>query len=75
MTDGQGMDDGRLRIRIIPEPTDEEAAAVVAVMGTLAAAMRAPQASPGVPEDRWRVAGRREAMRSSEWPAPDIDAW
>jgi hypothetical protein len=42
------------RINIVPTPTEEEAAAIVAVLRTLE---KAPQ--PAAHESRWKLAGRQ----------------
>ena len=62
-------DDDQLRIHVYPEPTPEELAAIVAVIGSL----RAADPDGGDPEsstrgrDRWAKTGRREVLRATEW--------
>lgn len=62
------LDRTGIRIAISPEPTDEEAAAVVAVVTALAASRQHDAGNKPVMEDRWQVAGRLEALRTTEWP-------
>ena len=57
-----------LRISITPEPTDEEIAAVAAVVTALAASSSVNSATERTPQrDRWALAGRREALRGPFW--------
>lgn len=62
-----------IRIAISPEPTDEEAAAVVAVVTALAASRRQDAGSAEPIEDLWQVAGRLESMRDLNWPPHPLD--
>lgn len=62
--------DGTIRIRVTPEPTPEEMAAISTVVAGLAALPAAddrdvsPSSLDG--RERWREAGRREMLRSSD---------
>ena len=67
MTDEQEMDQGNIRISISSEPTDEEAAAIVAAVNALASSRRGQDVACELREDAWRIAGRHEALRASEW--------
>jgi hypothetical protein len=66
MTDG--MDNGTIRIRITPEPTDEEMAAIVGVVTAVAASSRSEPSSAERLETRWRRMGRLESLREATWP-------
>lgn len=66
MTDG--MDDRTIRIRVTPEPTEEEMAAIAGIVTALAASSRQEQSSPERHETHWRRMGRLEALREATWP-------
>lgn len=66
----RGGQEPRLRISITPKPTEEETAAIAAVVTALAASMGDVKAEEGAPNvDRWAMAGRYEALRGPLWPA------
>lgn len=68
MIEGDAVDTG-IRVTITPEPTDEEIAAVAAVVTALAAsAGQEDTPEPVQPQERWSMAGRREALRGPLWP-------
>lgn len=54
-----------LRISITPTPNDREAAAITAAV--LAMQRQLPEDEPEAHKNRWREAGKREALRSSNW--------
>ena len=62
--------DGIIRIRVTPEPTPEEMAVISTVVAGLvalpAAADRDVSPSSVDGRERWREAGRREMLRSSD---------
>lgn len=58
-----------IRLTITPEPTDEETAAIAAVVAALAASGSGDGPRPETPIDRWALAGRHEALRGPLWPA------
>lgn len=65
----RGPQEPGIRISITPEPTEEEAAAIVAVVTALASSLEAAPTEDGAPEaDRWALAGRYEALRGPLWP-------
>lgn len=58
-----------IRIRIAPEPTDEEAAAIAGVVAAIASAAPGEARGTEAPAaDRWALAGRQEALRGPLWP-------
>jgi hypothetical protein len=58
-----------IRISISPEPTDHEIAAVTAVVTALAASAGDAEGDEvRSHEERWALAGRREALRGALWP-------
>lgn len=59
-----GIDDSRPVFRITPEPTEEELAAIAAAVVALSRSRAARVSNEAPPEDRWRMAARREALRS-----------
>lgn len=65
----QHEDAGSIRVAIMPEPTDEEIAAVAAVVTALAASSGTGEREPEPAPDRWSRAGRQEALRGPLWPA------
>lgn len=56
------MSEARPVVRIHPEPTEEEAAVIVAAIHVLGSRVE-PGESPKPERSRWAEAGRREAMR------------
>lgn len=54
-----------VRIAIAPEPNDREAAAIVAAVVAISGNVADDEAKPSV--NRWREAGKREALRESIW--------
>lgn len=65
----------QIRINISPEPTDEEAAAIAAVVAALSA--RAGDSEPESRQQtgRWALAGRHEGMRRPLWPVDGDQQW
>lgn len=55
----------RLRIVVKPEPTDREKAAIAAAI--VAMSGNVPDDDPTPPVNKWREAGKREALRDSMW--------
>lgn len=51
-------------LRISPEPTEEELAVITGAVMALSRSWQARVEGVSPPEDRWRMAGRREALRS-----------
>lgn len=61
------INDPKIRISVSPAPTDEEAAAIAAAV--LAVASRPGEGKPVKPAiDRWREAGKTEALHTAAWP-------
>ena len=62
---------GQVHVRVDPAPSDEELAAIAAVVVQLArrTVPEGEEDSPSLTQgrDRWARAGRREALRSVEW--------
>lgn len=58
-------DNPDLRIHVEPMPNDREQAAIAAAV--LALSGSAPDEEPDPPADPWRDAGKREALRATEW--------
>jgi len=58
--------DPEIELRIVPEPTDEEAAAVAAAIALLSSVTQPVDADePGRRPSRWSLSGRRAAHASS----------
>jgi len=66
------MEARRIRITVTPEPTDEELAAIAGVMTALAASSRQEPQRIDRHDDRWRKAGRHEALREATWPPENV---
>lgn len=58
-------DDQHLRISIHPGPNDREKAAIAAAI--VAIASKLPEDESSRPVNRWREAGKREALRDHMW--------
>lgn len=58
-------DDQQLRISITPEPNDREKAAIAAAVVAIAAKVQEDE--PSRPANKWREAGKREALRQQIW--------
>jgi hypothetical protein len=56
--------DSRPVFRITPEPSAEELAAITSAVMVLSRSWETWADNEKPPEDRWRAAGRREALRS-----------
>lgn len=54
----------RLRVSITPEPDDKEKAAIVAAV--VASLPKVQEDEPSTPVNKWREAGKREAMRAED---------
>lgn len=54
-----------VRISISPEPNDREAAAIAAAVVAISRNVADDEPKPSV--NRWREAGKREAMRETTW--------
>lgn len=52
-------------LRISPEPSEEELAAIAAAVVAISRTRAARVSNVAPPEDRWRSAARREALRST----------
>lgn len=61
-----------LRIEIRPKPSDEEAAAITAAVLAISGGS-SDSAEPYPPRDRWREAGKAEALRSGPGEAVTRD--
>jgi len=66
------MDARRIRISVSPEPTDEELAAIAGVVTALAASSRQELQRTDRHDNRWRTAGRHEALREVTWPPENV---
>ncbi len=53
----------QLRIHVSPEPNDQEKAAIAAAM--VAMSQKVPEDAPTTTVNKWREAGKREALRGS----------
>lgn len=60
--------DVRIRISVDPEPTDEEMAAIVAVVTAVISGDPGHEETSNLAENPWRRMGREESMRSPIWP-------
>ena len=58
-------DNPQLRIAIKPEPSDSEKAAIAAAVVAIASNVQEDEASR--PVNKWREAGKREALREHMW--------
>lgn len=55
----------KLRIHVDPLPDDREQAAIAAAVLALSGSAPTEEAAP--PADPWQEAGKREALRATEW--------
>jgi hypothetical protein len=64
-----------IRISISPEPSDDEVAAVAAMITAMAASAGDDEgeSNPAPQVERWALAGRHEAMRGALWPNDQRD--
>ena len=53
----------QLRIQVTPEPNDKEKAAIAAAV--VAMSQKVPEDAPATTLNKWREAGKREALRGS----------
>lgn len=58
----------KLRIAVTPEPTDREKAAIAAAV--VASLPNVQEDEISVPVNKWREAGKREALRENTWEKP-----
>lgn len=58
-------DNQQLRISVHPEPTEQEMAAIAAAVVAIASNVQDDEASR--PVNKWREAGKREALREHMW--------
>lgn len=58
-------DSAPVRIQVSPEPSEREAAAIAAAVVAISGNVAEDEAKPRV--NRWREAGKREAMRETTW--------
>jgi len=56
-------------LRICPEPSEEELAVIAAAVVALSQTRATGDRDDAAPEDRWRTAARREALRSPLRPS------
>ncbi len=70
MTDA--TDHPTIRIRVTPEPTEEEMAAIAGIVTALAASSRRDPSPPERHETRWCRMGWLEALRGATWPPDPI---
>lgn len=59
------IDSPQLRISISPEPSDREKAAIAAAVVASTAILKEDETSR--PINKWREAGKREALREQMW--------
>lgn len=58
----------KLRIAVTPEPTDREKAAIAAAV--VASLPNVQEDGISAPVNKWREAGKREALRENTWEKP-----
>lgn len=58
-------DKSQIRISVSPEPNDREKAAIAAAVVAIAANVQEDESSR--PANKWREAGKREALREHTW--------
>lgn len=58
-------DDQQLRISVYPEPNDREKAAIAAAVVAIASKVQEDEIA--APVNKWREAGKRDALREHTW--------